>query len=704
MRELGNIKLALMCDRFDVTIKYSIPVRIDLFALHILDIIAHNTFNDYTIYGALQGLGIPEDLSMIYEKSFKNLINSPTKLIEISDRYITDNETYINNLGRCFTLTENGREALASKELPSKIENRNFSIVYDLTRKEFVIENRLKKAEVDKSIVLSNKDPIDDAISGDYINREFNDNLYKYLNDNRAKIYDIKYHVSSPFPVPTTVKLIEDNGILNFSSNNDDVLEAFLNASNSERATIKDKMFKYLRLNSVDTDYRKANISTDIPKFKGGLLSNEIASEYLINRGFIFDDLEYNIAGLDEKNTPLMIKYKEVNIEGYAIPLIEKNRKDSDYKAIYDKYYDIIMRNFKSDLNVTNLEILLDMTINKDKDKVLKESLKVYEGDYKTLMGILDELYEKQKNNQAFKKIIQDSIVNVLKENIGSQNIKIHNLMQIVDKYNIPEETYFNLIKNCYEMSDDLINILLVKNEKLTMKTFKLLDLYNEALANNTINNYNHKNSLFTDFVNYNKQLQNMSSVGFKSYYDYELPKKDWTNFITEARRLESLHNRIKLNLTGTNRKGASDFFGSIFDIYYEMSPINVSADSSYDDTGDFYKDMEKAINGKNPQFIGLAATLRHRYSEILHTLEEAKDGESRKDKRMGHALISYVIGKKDVDEVYKNWRNLCVIVHSDTEKDHELVKGDDKVRKKALLSALNTYKAKLYPLEKRDD
>ena len=208
---------------------------------------------------------------------------------------------------------------------------------------------------------------------------------------------------------------------------------------------------------------------------------------------------------------------------------------------------------------------------------------------------------------------------------------------------------------------------------------------------------------MFMDFLNYHKQLQNMSSIGFNSYYDYVLPKKDWNDFISEVKRLELLHNRVKLNLTGTNRKSAADFFDSIFDIYYELSPINLSIDTSIDDTGDFFKDMENAINGKNPQFVGLAATIRHRYSEVLHMLEEQKNGANIKDKRVGYALISYVINKKDVDEVYKNWRNLCVLVHSDTEKDHELVKGDDKGRRKALLSALNTYRAKIYPLEKRD-
>ena len=704
MRELGNVKLALMCDRFDVTIKYSIPVKIDLFALHILDIINHGEFNNYKIYDALLGLGVPADLAMIYEKSFKNLLNSPTKLIEFNKYGLRDYETYINNEGIYFKLTENGREALASKELPSKIEQRNFSVVYDYTRNEFIIENKLKKAELDKSIVLSNKKPMDEIMSNEYITREFNDNLYKYLNDSRAKLYDIKYNVTSDFPVPATVKLIEENGELSFTSNNEFVLKAFINAPDNEKRTIKDKMFKYLNLQSMNNDLRKVNICTDESRFKSGFISNENCAFYLINSGFLFDDLEYNIAGLDEKNAPLMIKYNEVNINGYIIPLIEKNRKDSDYKNIYDRYYKNIMLDFVSNLKVSNLEVLLNLTINKDKENVLKESLKVYGGNYRSMMNILDELYEKQNTNPAFKKVIQDFVVNLLKDNISSEKIHIYNLMQIVEKYNIPEEKYFNLIKNCYEMTDDLINILLVKNEKLTMKTFNLIDFYNETLANNTISEHNHNNSLFTDFLNYNKQLQNMSSVGFNSYYDYELPKKDWSNFITEVKRLESLHNRIKLNLTGTNRKGASDFFGSIFDIYYELSPINVSTDPSFDNSGDFLNDMEKAINAKNPQFIGLAATIRHKYSQILHSLELSKDGANQREKRLGYQLISYVIDKKSVDEVYKNWRNLCILVHSDTEKDNDLVKGDDSQRRRALLSALNTYKSKLYPFEKRDE
>ena len=62
-----------------------------------------------------------------------------------------------------------------------------------------------------------------------------------------------------------------------------------------------------------------------------------------------FDDLEYNIAGLDEKNTPLMIKYKEVNIEGYAIPLIEKNRKD--LLRIEDDDDTSILEDMKSELS-----------------------------------------------------------------------------------------------------------------------------------------------------------------------------------------------------------------------------------------------------------------------------------------------------------------------------------------------------------------
>ena len=134
------------------------------------------------------------------------------------------------------------------------------------------------------------------------------------------------------------------------------------------------------------------------------------------------------------------------------------------------------------------------------------------------------------------------------------------------------------------------------------------------------------------------------------------------------------------------------------------LSPINVSTDPSFDNSGDFLNDMEKAINAKNPQFIGLAATIRHKYSQILHSLELSKDGANQREKRLGYQLISYVIDKKSVDEVYKNWRNLCILVHSDTEKDNDLVKGDDSQRRRALLSALNTYKSKLYPFEKRNE
>lgn len=703
-RELGNIKLALMCDRFDVTIEYSIPVKIDLFALHIMDIIAHDKFDDFTIYGALLGMGIPGNLAQIYEKSFRDLLNSPTKLINVDQRFKFPEGMYINGEGRAFSLTENGREALASKELPSKIEKKSFSIVYDFTKYGFIIENRLKKADVDKAIVLSNKEPMDEIMANDYITKEFNDNLSNYVNDNRAKLYDVKYIASSDFPIPASVKLVEENGELSFVSSNQEVLDAFLNTLDSEKKTIKSKMFTYLSLPSINNDLKKAVISTDIPKFKSGFIKTNDGAAYLTNSGFLFDDLEYNIAGLDEKNNPVLIKYNEVNVNGYIIPVIEKNRRDVDYKNIYDKYYNKIMYGFISNLNVDKLEILLNLTVNKDKERVLKEALKVYDGNYNSIMNILENLYDKEKNNQAFKRIIQEAVVSVLKENISQYNISLSNLMDIVNKFSIQEETYYNLIKNCYEINDDLINFLLVKNERLTMKTFNLLNLYNEALADKTINQYNHKNSTFTDFLNYHKQLENMSSVGFHSYYDYELPKNDWANFINEVKRLESLHNRIKLNLNDSNRKGAKDFFGSIFDIYYELSPINLSVDATYEETGDFFKDLENAINANKPQFIGLAATIRHRYSETLHNLEELKDGANQREKRVGYKLISYVVDKKSVDEVYKNWRNLCVLVHSDTEKDHELVKGDDKQRRRALLSALNTYKSKLYPLEKRDE
>ena len=168
MRELGNIKLALMCERFDVTVEYSIPVRIDLFALHILDIIAHKEFKEFTIYGALLGLGVPGDLSQIYEKSFRNLLSSPTELIKIDRRFSQDPDMYINNLAGCYSLTDNGREALASKELPSKIEKKSFSVVFDFTKDSFVLENRLKKAELDKSIIIENEDPMDEIMTDDY--------------------------------------------------------------------------------------------------------------------------------------------------------------------------------------------------------------------------------------------------------------------------------------------------------------------------------------------------------------------------------------------------------------------------------------------------------------------------------------------------------------------------------------------------------
>lgn len=709
MRSLGNIKLALLCHRYDIEFEYSTPEKIDLFAFHLLDIIAHknNLITSMKLSEILQEIGIPSDLLNIYEKRLGELAKSSPKFIEC-----VDSSTLGYPVSEYY-LTEFGINALQTKELPLQTKKKNISLIYNHYTQQFSLESQVIKADVETSLEINPDIDIEKEELKAMVSKEIEKNIRKYLSEGneKTKIYNIVVNNDSLYPTVNFIKIIEENNEIKLDNDNKLVLDAFSNLDYQTKKLIKEKMFKYLKLPNLDIDFSKAIIcNQDIPKYKNAFINISLKNYDYLNsifnnhKPFIDSNLEYQFAGLDEKNMPVMFRYCVKDVLGYEIPFLEIDRRDVKYDEIYDRNKKFCISQIISEGIKTNmLEDLLVLTTNKNKMNVLKEIINSSENDYVTTVNTLKDIFSKFKDNINLKKTIQEIAKTIVLDNVEKERLSIENVIEISKQFELPEQDYFSIIKSKFKFDNNLINKMLVMNEQLAITVFELKRLYNEALPEDELSLYKHNTSMFSDFLNYNKQYNEMKSLGFKNYYDYELPKKNWDNFMENVNRLKSLYNRVSQHLTPDNKKGADDFFGTIIDIFYELAPIDINTKGAFENTGNFLKDMEKAINEKNPYFVALAATIRQKYSEILHELELNKEAD-RKKERFGKELIVFVLNKSDVDEVYSSWRNLCVLVHSDTEKEHTLVKGDDKVKRKALITALNIYRDKLKKLEKKGE
>jgi len=303
------------------------------------------------------------------------------------------------------------------------------------------------------------------------------------------------------------------------------------------------------------------------------------------------------------------------------------------------------------------------------------------------------------KTAEGYKSIndtVKDSILDLIKVNLSNGGIDADSVIGIMKEIDLPKERTIKIVAEGSYRTDKTINALLAVDEAATIRIYELGKLYNSLLKNGKLQEIKHNTNLYSAFLDYDRQYKKLQTFGFKNYYEYNIPK-NWDEFIKEVYILRSMFNGIKDKLESDIIKQASDFFTRVQDDYDALAPIDKNVVKKLPGNND----LQLAINSPKIDVSQIAFAIRSKYEEALRTLEKAKDPKTTGD-RKGKELIRYTVEPKSVDEVYRHWRNLNILMRKETTVNELLWKVSEEDRRKALNSALNYFNQKFISKEQK--
>lgn len=719
MKSLGNIKLSVLNDSFDIQFEYATPQKIDFFAMTLMEIIKHkNNFPKQTFEAILLKLDIPKDLHNIFIERLEELMPKfdGTPAPDMNNAYISVNidvipvhleEIFFNATEISdFSLTDIGEGAYNSKEIAESPEKWSGEYVYEAAtgRLNNVKGKQINKQDdkdaivVDMRILPENEvsDKIDSIIKGD---------LKKYVpySNNKTKIFNFSSTLSAPIGLRDDITVSADNGKIVFSNKNNKIFKAFKSALPEEKNKIKEKMFYYPDIPQTPVDLNKAALARkrNNPISMKIAFGNRKAIELLTEsklKYMIPDNSDitnpFLFAGITSDGRQLVYNYSEITAEGYLLPLEEFDYSFKRYNEAFESFYNI-WKTFKNRNNYLNLLIMASP--KEQKQEIVRKIITEEEnGIYMALDNARIIL-----NISAEDKALADTVKNcilILAEKLltMSDELKkpISDVINIQKEFKLPKDRIIKMIHEHAPKTDEIINSLLEIDENTTIHVYELVKLYNSLLKTGKLNTISHNNNLYANFLNYDEQYKKLKKYGFENYYKYSTPK-DWDSFMKEVYKLKAMLEKIRQKLDGDIVKQATDFFTRVEDDYNEYTPFDGKSLKGLSEISD----IQTAINTKQFDAQQIAFAIRSKYEDVLRTREKGKDQNANGD-RKGIALIRFTIEPKEVDTVHKNWTNLNKLVHKATNMEHPLWKGNDEGRKNALIAAINYYKNKLIPKE----
>jgi hypothetical protein len=629
MKKLGNIRLALACDKYQVQFQYASPLKIDFFALTLMEIIKRKRqFANKSFSDVLLMLEIPADLHNIFEDRLNTLINDNPQMV--SSDY--DNGYYLDCEVTFFDLTKLGEETYFSKEIIEETKLFSDEFIYDHNNNQLLnIQDAIFQSEKEAIVIDTRKGESDEEIIKRFTKILINQ-ITKFIPTANSKtmIFDMHITPTNTIYLRDNIEVYYENDKLKFTHNKSpNILNTFLKLPKPEKQKIRSKMFLYLDVPHNIINMEVATISTSRSKplkmkiifGNEKVLKNEIYEKGIIERNdttLVYDipnEEKFVFAGITESNRTVVFKYSEIEEEGYTIPLVDEDYSNDNYLKVFNDVYE------------QKKELLSD-----------KETIKF-------ILSIAPR--------EKFKELVKS---------IAEQN------------------------KN----SNEIVNILLSINETATIEALELLKLYNKLLEEGKIKSISHKTNLYAAYSDFSKQLDKLKDLGLESYYSYS--PKNWDIFIKEARILKTMYEKLKEKLTSEYKKSLDDFFSRIEDDYYDLAPIDEKVAKELVTGDNWQKDINIALNTSKPNILAIAATIRNKYAEKLRELEKQLDANAG-NSRKGRQLIEYVIRDKEkANKVYSVWKNLCVLVHPETSSEHKLIKGSEYDRKNALYNAINIY------------
>jgi hypothetical protein len=155
---------------------------------------------------------------------------------------------------------------------------------------------------------------------------------------------------------------------------------------------------------------------------------------------------------------------------------------------------------------------------------------------------------------------------------------------------------------------------------------------------------------------------------------------------------LQALFKKLDDKFTNTYRKAANDFFTRVEEDYYDLAPINQNIDNALIISYNWKKEINIALNTKKPNYIAISAVIRGKFEEALRNIEKQKVTISN-NSRKGRELIQFVFSDiNTINQVYRSWKNLCVLVHLASAIENTVTKGSDNDKKELLKKAMRCY------------
>jgi len=720
VKSLGKIKISIMCDNYNIQFKYATPKKIDFFTLTLLEIIKHSkNFKGKTIYDILLMLEIPQDLHYIFQDRLKELMQEPVMVNQNGEgvlwvHNLHSNVMYenrlLNNVEK-FSLAPLGEEAYQLKEIIGEPLSFLREYIFETANNSFIQREKANISDFQDAITVEMDTPSENEVKNIFT-REINENPKKYIkNANpRTKIYYLMAKPIGRVGIRNTILVSINDGKLQFDNENKKILNEFLSINAEKKKSIK-KMFNYLNIPQTKVNFDKASLTINRSQYKIKMkiafgkkaAINEVTDadhRFEVDRIAFNNVSDFCFAGITDGDRPLIYNYCEITDQGYTLPLEELDYSEQNYNAVFSSVFETCKANIAKGGNLKEFIGFAVLASPPEKRMSVVKSIMEQTKDLKNALETAKIILNTAANKKQINDAVKDFILDLIKENLSKGKTDVDTVIGIMKEIDLPKERVIRILAEGAPMTDKTINALLTVNEEAVVRIYELVKLYNSLLKAGKLPEINHNTNLYSAFSDYDRQYKKLKIFGFKNYYEYDMPK-NWDEFMKEVYILQSMFNKIKNKLDNDIVKQASDFFIKVNDDYDELATIDEKVVKKLLDSGDLQSLINSAKTDEAQ--IALAGIIRNKYDEALRTREKAKDPGAAGG-RKGRALFEYTVEPKNVNEVDKHWRNLCILVHKATALNDPLWKGGGEDRKKALNGALNYFNQKLASKEEKNE
>jgi hypothetical protein len=709
---LGLIKAAARLARYTVRYTWAQPEKIDFFSLLILEIIAcPAAFTGLSMTEALRRFEIPADIDNIFEEQTAYLKSLSPPMIVTTDAI---NAPLLLTPVSSWTITEQGKTALSTKELPQEPQTETALLAYDAKAKTLVVAEKITQQEDPKSIVVDMTLKDGDGRADELFPPIIAANKSRFGLPEKARILQLQCLPAGEILRRETIEinLSEDGNKLNFACKTPAVLAVFNAMPQHDREMEMKKIFEFLHIacNSFPLETAKIAVTRSSPLRLSVVFGESAAIKHKTEAELVISDISstlsipanllkgFNWAGVLTDGRTVVYRYNEADVGGVKLPLESFSYKDKDYLAIFQTikpYYIEILKQAKT------IEMCIPFLFRScpvtERSSLAREILSIDFADTGAGLLAIETLAKEAGNRSDIQNLKNGKLISVIHNALDSGKIDAKNAVKIALRNNLSIEKIFYEFASMFEMNDSLVNYCLGVDEQAAIKAFNLVAYYNELLRNEELTTISHNNNIYAAFAKYERQLIKLHSLGFKDYYTFMTPAGagEWDALVQEVYLLQALFNRLRKWADEYLIKQADDFFTEITDEYDDIAPA-MKGMNQLIDKEDWEEQVRNGIKQNEPDYQMLGFAIRAKYADYLRTEERKKDikmGTIIPYERKGRTLIQYVCKNAQIKDCYRNWKNLNILVHKEqSEKIETLWTGPDEYRKKALSDALNFY------------